>query len=181
MNVPQTVMRWYDPIKATLARLKYDNLDPRLVLAVLWQESITGNPWAMRPEHGYPWLWDVKRNQPVRKLSELEALSYEPPGDFRSLAGSAAQEWEGQRKSWGLMQIMGAAAREQGFHGAYLSELCEPYTNLEYGIKHLWRYAFQSGNRSTVDALQRWNGGGNKDYASQVIGKRGDIENALNN
>jgi len=179
MNVPKSLWRWFDPIKTTIARLGYDHLDPRLVLAILWEETGTGNQWAMRPEHNYRYLWDVKRDAPIRKLSDSEVCANEPPGDFRSYLGTPAQEWDGQRTSWGLMQIMGAAAREEGFHGAYLSELCDPYTNLEFGIRHLWRYAFQSGNRSTLDALQRYNGGSDKQYSARVLGKRGDIDLAL--
>ena len=175
MTVPSAVISWQGAVKSTLNLLNYQNLDHRLVLAIIWKES-TGNPWAYRPENAYRWLWDIKKDAPIRELTPAEIVNAAPPGDFAFYAGSAAQEWACQRSSWGLMQIMGATAREQGFRGNYLTELCDPWVNIEYGLKHLWNYAFQKGNRSTVDALQRYNGGGNKDYAGDVIGKRTVIE-----
>ncbi len=39
--------------------------------------------------------------------------------------------------SWGLMQVMGAVAREYGFSGRFLSQLCDPAVGLEYGCRHL--------------------------------------------
>ena len=41
-----------------------------------------------------------------------------------------------QKMSWGLMQIMGAVAREYGFRG-WLTRLLSPHENLKYGIMHL--------------------------------------------
>ncbi len=162
---------WRDKVRATLARLGY-KLEEDLVLAVIWQESI-GNPWAHRPEPAYKWLWDVKQDKPFRQLTYAETLAAVPPADFPTLAGSHTQEWTNQRASWGLMQLMGAAAREQGFKGNYLTELCDPYTNLEFGIKHLWNYAFQKGNWSAIDALCRWNG--DKAYAAEVLAKKAQL------
>ena len=42
--------------------------------------------------------------------------------------------------SWGLMQIMGQVAREYGFKGEFLPELCDPATGMEYGCRHLVRF-----------------------------------------
>ncbi len=74
------------------------------------------------------------------------------------------------------MQVMGAAARERGFKANYITSLIrDPFLGIEYGIRHLWRYAFQLGNRKTVDALNRYNGGGavtSGVYAGAVLSKK---------
>jgi len=163
MSAPDSVIMWRNKVYATRMRLNYP-LEDDLVLAIIWQESF-GNPWAFRPEPNYKWLWDVKANVPIQ-------LQGSPLLDFPHFAGSGLQELYCQRASWGLMQVMGAAARERGFKGSYLTELLDPYTNLEYGMRHLWGYAFQKGNWGVHDALQRWNGGGIANYADEVLAKK---------
>ena len=111
-------------------------LPPLLLIAIIEQES-DGNVWAWNPEPRYRYLWDVQFNRPFRTLTEAERASETPSRDFPCLGGDRDQEWWGQCASWGLMQVMGAVAREHGFRGAYLTELCEPETNLEYGCRHL--------------------------------------------
>jgi soluble lytic murein transglycosylase-like protein len=68
--------------------------------------------------------------------------------------------------SWGLMQIMGQVARELGYTGD-LQQLLEPQNSLDYGCKKL-RQCFDRTDGSNDAALLRYNGGGNKNYASQV-------------
>jgi hypothetical protein len=175
------VMRWLDPVKATLARCNYRDLRADLILAIIDTES-SGNPWAWNSEPKYRWLWNVKTDAPFRQLRADEIDAEVPPIDFPSYPGTARdQEWWGQQSSFGLLQVMGAAAREQGFRGQYLTELADPVTNIEYGVKHLWNYAYQYGNRSTGQALARWNSGGRPDdgtYAAKVMKKLGAIEAA---
>ena len=96
-----------------------------LVIAVVEVES-AGNSWAWNPEPRYRYLWDVKRGRPFRPLTEAERASEIPPDDFSCIAGDRDQEWWGQQASWGLMQVMGAVAREHGFRGPYLTELSVP-------------------------------------------------------
>lgn len=112
-----------------------------LVHAFVQVES-GGNAWAWNPEPHYRWFWDVRRNQPFRQLLPGEAESERPPADFRCLAGDPDQEWWAQQASWGLMQTMGAVARENGFGGPYLPELCKPVVSLEFGCRHV-RKLFQ--------------------------------------
>lgn len=111
-------------------------LDPDLVEALVIIES-DGNPWAINPEPRYRWLVDVRTGEPFRPLTSEEASSAVPPVDFPTLAGDRDQEWTCQRASWGLMQVMGAVARERGFRRPYLTELCNAQINLAYGTKHL--------------------------------------------
>jgi hypothetical protein len=112
------------------------NLAIGLVRAVVHVES-GGNPWAFNPEPRYRYVWDVRRWAPFRTLRAEEAVSAVPPADFAALAGDPDQEWWGQRASWGLMQVMGAVARERGFRGPYLSELCDPAIGLDAGCRTL--------------------------------------------
>lgn len=112
------------------------SLDPTLVEALVFIES-GGNPWAWNPEPRYRYLWDVRTKAPFRPLTAVELGSELPPADFHYLSGDRDQEWWGQRASWGLMQMMGALAREKGFQGPYLTELCNPTLNLTLGCRHL--------------------------------------------
>jgi soluble lytic murein transglycosylase-like protein len=39
--------------------------------------------------------------------------------------------------SWGLMQVMGQVARERGFKGTFLTDLCIPVVGIYWGCEHL--------------------------------------------
>jgi soluble lytic murein transglycosylase-like protein len=120
-------------------------LNADLVEAIVVVES-SGNPWAVNYEPRYRYLWDVAKAAPFRAMTSAEQASEIPPSDFRALAGDPDQEWVSQQTSWGLMQLMGALARELGFYGPYLPELCRVDLNLKLGCKHL-------------STLMRWAGG----------------------
>ena len=132
-------------------------LDPELVLALVQVES-GGNQWAWNPEPHYRYVVDCRTGLPFRKLTREEASSKTPPVDFPRLAGDRDQEWWGQQASWGLMQVMGAVAREQGFRGDYLTELCEAHINLRIGCQVLSKNLFWAGG-SAVKALGAYNAG----------------------
>lgn len=112
-------------------------LELPLLAAVVEQES-GGDPAAWNPEPRYRYFWNVKTGAPFRRVSELEIAAKFPPDDFPALAGDPDNEWWGQQASWGLMQIMGAVAREHGYRGKYLPALvADPATNLAIGAAHL--------------------------------------------
>ena len=92
-----------------LAAGKY-KLDPYLIAAFCKVES-NYNTWAMKYEDHYRWLVDSP--DPV------------------------SIEYHGQRTSWGLMQIMGAVARERGFKERYFSQICEASIGIDLGCRHL--------------------------------------------
>lgn len=131
-------------------------LDPCVLAAVVWQES-RGDTHAIRSEPYYRYLWDVYDWKPFRRLNAEEAsLSYPPP-DFHGPTGaSTPTEWTSQRISWGACQVMGAVARERGFKGTFLSQLCEPEIGIEYGAKHL---ALLLAKYELPDALSAYNAG----------------------
>ena len=135
------------------------NLPPVLVLAVVEQES-NFDPWAMRYEAGF-----------FRRYIQPLVLKGEIKTDT---------EAHGRAMSWGLLQIMGQVARESGFKGKYLSELCDPSIGLYFGCRHLSSKIVQAGG-DTHRALLYWNGGGNKSYPDEVIEKMARWKTQLEN
>ncbi|MGH9678358.1 MAG: lytic transglycosylase domain-containing protein [Candidatus Acidiferrales bacterium] len=123
-------------------------LEPSLVCAVIEQES-AWNPWAVRYEPGFLSRY-VAPLYTTGKLSATEAY-------MRSM-------------SWGLMQVMGQVARENGFGEASLAELCDPVVGIDCGCKLLaTRLARAKGDVSA--ALLAWNGGSNANYAAEVMAR----------
>ena len=124
-------------------------LDPVLVCSVVEQES-GWNPWAIRYEPAFM----AKYVAPLytnNKITATEAFA-------RSF-------------SWGLMQTMGQVAREAGFNGSCLSQLCDPETGLTIGCQVLKKkLALAEGD--VVKGLLYWNGGSNASYPTQVLARR---------
>lgn len=145
----------YRPQIATAAKLH--SLDPDIVEAMVLVES-DGRAWAWNPEPTYRYLWNVRTGQPFRKLTASEASSKWPPPDFPTAGGDRDQEWWGQQASWGLLQVMGAVARERGFSGLYLPELCDPVTNLTIGCRHYAAFLRWAGG-DVWRAVGAYNGG----------------------
>lgn len=150
-------------------------ISPPLVLAICDQES-SFDPWAWNPEPRYRYLWDVLMGKPFRVLTPAENASESPPPDFRALRGVPADaEWWGQQASWGPLQVMGAVAREQGFRGKFLSELCDPVVGLAFGCRHLAGLLLRY-HGSEFTALEAYNGGPgavghNEKYAREVLAR----------
>jgi hypothetical protein len=147
-------------------------LDPDLVESVCRVES-DGHRWAWNPEPHYRYLWNVKTQRPFRALTATERASETPPADFPCLAGDRDQEFWGQQASWGLMQVMGAVAREYGFQEPYLSQLCEVRYGLEFGCTVLaarlrWAKGDQAKALAAYNAGQGgWENG--QGYAVKVL------------
>jgi soluble lytic murein transglycosylase-like protein len=119
-------------------------LYPELVCAVVEQES-AWNPWAIRYEPAFR----------ARYVAQL---------------GLPATEEVARSTSWGLMQVMGQVARESGFNGKFLSELCEPATGIEIGCVVLTR-KLASAEGNVTKALLLWNGGANPGYPAEVLAR----------
>ena len=88
-----------------------------LIMAISKVES-DWNPWSVRFEP------EVYQNHKFAKIPVYGPVSIET-------------ERAGLATSWGFMQIMGMTARDRGFKGAFLSELCDPKTGIEYGCRQL--------------------------------------------
>ena len=124
-------------------------LRPELVCAVVEQES-SWNPWALRHEPAF-------------------YAHYIAPQIAR---GTLTNDTEARARafSWGLMQVMGQVAREQGFGGASLAALCDPANGLDVGCRLLAaKLAAAEGN--VARALALWNGGANPKYAAAVLAR----------
>jgi soluble lytic murein transglycosylase-like protein len=120
-----------------------------LVCAVIEQES-AWDPWALRYEPGF-----YKR--------------YIEPQIARG-AGFTSTEARARAFSWGLMQVMGQVAREHGFSGRSLAQLCDPAAGLAVGCRVLAaKLAAAEGN--VTRALLLWNGGGHRDYPDEVLAR----------
>jgi len=164
-------------------------LDPALVCALCEVES-SWIPWAVRHEAGYEWLvgfepipldsarfW-VTANYEYRQRDAGDRL-WQPQTEKLSKFGGVVisdgvtilTELLGQQTSWGLLQIMGAVARERGFKG-WLTELCDPTVNLEWGCRHLrwmldhpldYGLSIAQGEifarETALDLAAAWNGG----------------------
>lgn len=155
------------------------HLDVQTLTAQIRVES-QGNPWAYNPEPVYHYLWNVHTKSPFRTMSAAEISSDVPPKDFPTLIGDPDQEFWAQRASFGLLQIMGAVAREQGFVGPYLTELCDPVLNLSLGCAKLADLLLWA-NGNLTQALCAYNGGKggnsvapfrNQAYADRVFATR---------
>ena len=70
--------------------------------------------------------------------------------------------------SFGLMQIMAQTAREFGFLGPFLAELCDPPIGIEWGCCKL-ADCFKRTKGNLPEALEMYNGGSNEEYATEVI------------
>lgn len=116
-------------------------LDPALVCAVCDHESVW-DPWAVRYEPAFEKRWDPT-------------------------VGLTPTEHYGRAVSYGLGQIMGEVARELGFAGKYLTELCDPATGLEFMCRKLARCVASFTDKKA--ALERYNGGSDLTYAATVI------------
>ncbi len=124
------------------------SLNPALVCAVIEQES-GWNPWAMRYEPAFFTRY-VAPLYTNNKISASEAYA--------------------RGFSWGLMQVMGQVARENGFDAPFLSVLCDPEQGIAVGCRVLVRKLAAAGGDVTRGLLA-WNGGGNPSYAAEVLAR----------
>jgi len=153
-------------------------LDPRLICALCEVES-AWIPWAVRHEAGYKWTIYFTRepnkdhgNNP-QTFPDAAGNEWHPrTGSLLTLLGGLATSYArvhtellNQQTSWGLLQIMGAVARERGFRG-WLTELCDPSINLEWGCRHLrWMmdhnnaYGLPDFGIKPEDLAAAWNAG----------------------
>lgn len=125
--------------------VKY-GLDVSLVCALIHHES-AWNTYAMRCEP----LFFTRYIQPMLDKHTVRTMT----------------EANSRATSWGLMQVMGEVAREMGFSGQFLAELCDPQIGIDFGCRKL-----QKCINSTSDvraALLSYNGGGDQQYPGMVL------------
>ena len=129
--------------KIVRAAAENQGIDPRYFAAIVWQES-GGYPFANRYEPGF-------------YAKYIDGKSRELLGGYWSRKISETTERKDRTTSFGLIQIMGQVARENGVKCESLTELVKPMFNLEIGAKH-FRKLLNRNEGSYRHALIRWNG-----------------------
>lgn len=119
---------------------------PEVVCGLIERES-TGSRWAVRFEPGF--------------LKQYVLPQY---GDGKL----DATETYTRAMSFGPMQILGQVAREFGFEGKYLTQLCDPLVGIEFGCRKL-AACLKKANGDINRALESWNGGSNPNYSGEVL------------
>ena len=129
-------------------------INPQLLAALIHQES-GGAVYAVRYEPAF-----------LRRY--LADKTKKTIGGHIPTSCSCQTEVQMRATSFGLVQIMGQVAMERCFRGEFLTELCDPATNLRIGTEFLQTLLHR--HDTTEKALLRWNGGGDPDYAKKVLG-----------
>ena len=123
------------------------SIDLPLICAVAAQES-SWNPWACR----YEPLFFSKYIQPLLNNGTIHSMT----------------EATMRASSFGPMQVLGEVAREYGFKGQFLTELCDPDVGLDYGCRKLQK-CIQDHPNDQRGALLAYNGGGDPQYSDLVL------------
>lgn len=161
-----TAIKDYDKlIAAACDAANRAGIDPALVCALCAVES-NWNPLAMRYE---PRFYD----RYVAPISEKSLRSRNP-----WMAAGGLPTLDTERRllsfSYGLMQVMGQTARENGFDGQWLGALLIPSENLEIGCRYLSRKL--TAWSEVDDAISAYNAGSptgrNAEYVGRVLSWR---------
>lgn len=144
------------PWSAIIASSRNHSLDSILVAAIIIVES-AGNPLVTRYEPKCTFL-----NSPTTWAPKLHI--------------TVETEINGQKTSWGAMQVLGVTARDLGFYG-YFTELIEMEKGVELGCRYLRRQALRYG--TLQETIAAYNAGSamkngdvfvNQDYVDKVMG-----------
>lgn len=125
---------------------KKEDLDPCMMAAICWQESHF-DPNARRFEQRFY----EKFIRPLKK----SVIKTKNPAVASAVTIQA--ERMNLATSWGLMQVLGNTARELGYQGAFLGDLCHPEIGLRYGAKYLKKQLNRYGEMER--ALSAYNAG----------------------
>lgn len=142
-------------------------LEPWLLAGLAEVES-EGHVFACRFERNFRWLWSNERDSPTDDQAAVSSVA----------PCSAATELQGQKTSWGLMQVMGATARSLGFSEPFLAALVEPERNIMFGAAFLAKQMARYGGDPTK-SVAAYNAGRavflpggalkNQDYVDRVL------------
>ena len=118
---------------------------PAALLAGVIQEESCFVPWATRAEPAYA------RNHTVRRLAARWSATHQnTPNAYTELLDRS--------RSYGLTQVMGETAREQGFAAPYLASLYLPRNAIEHGAILLKRLLLRYHD-DTLSAISAYNQG----------------------
>lgn len=131
--------------------VKY-GLETALVCGLIEQES-SWNCWSMR----YEPLFFTHYIQPLLNTNQVHDMT----------------EATARATSYGLTQVLGQVARELGFQGRFLTELCDPDIGVDFGCRKLKKcFEGKSNTWTEHDALLCYNGGGEEQYPHMVIDRK---------
>lgn len=118
---------------------------PAALIAAVIQEESRFDPWATRAEPRY------MRSRAVRRAA-ARFVKLHPRG------ATSFTELVDRSRSYGLMQIMGETAREQGFMQPFLAELYLPKNAIAHGAK-LLAQLLRHYHNDTLAAISAYNQG----------------------
>ncbi len=118
---------------------------PAALLAGVIQEESRFEPWATRAEPRY------LRSRKVRRLAAYWSKTH------GGLPNTFTEQCDRSR-SYGLMQVMGETAREQGFAAPYLAALYLPRNAIEHGAI-LLTHLLNRYRNDTLSAISAYNQG----------------------
>lgn len=130
-------------ITVAVQTAKAHSVDPALLCAMAEHESGGWETFAVRFEPAFLERWVPKA---ITEPTERTARAF----------------------SYGLLQLMGQTAREFGFTGPYLTQLCDPYVGLEFGCRKL-KHCLEVVGGDVRKALLMYNGGANPNYPDLVL------------
>ncbi len=133
----ENLKKKYDLYKPEIEEnsIKY-SVSKRLIFAIIMTES-SGNEWAYRYEHGYPWTVT--------------------PAQFAKKLGVKVDTMMNlQQCSFGLMQVMGANYYSNGGTG-FATEMCRPSVGIEFGCKMLKKLVLK--HKEPKDIYAAYNAG----------------------
>jgi hypothetical protein len=120
----------------TLKRSEATGVPNRILFAVIMVES-SGDHKAMRYEEGYRWICNPE------KFSKINKITVDTEKQLQSF-------------SYGLCQIMGATARDNGYTGP-LIDLIDPNFNIRIATSHLAK--LMATYKNWPDAISAYNQG----------------------
>lgn len=139
------------------------NVDARYVGAIIYQESVRGSKALSEAVVAYRFEEEF-----FKTYIEGKALT----GYVPNVGLHLDSEKYSRAASYGLMQIMGATAREHGLETKYVTALFLPWINIRLGTKYFAKLVAQFDGNYYM-ALRRYNGAISnpitKTYADSVI------------
>jgi soluble lytic murein transglycosylase-like protein len=133
------------PFREEIERAATDYTLPASLIAAVIQEESRFDEWATRAEPRYMRSWKVRRS--ATRFARAHRLG---PTAFTELMDRS--------RSYGLMQVMGETAREQGFDPPFLAELYLPQNAIAHGAMLLKRLLKRYHN-DTLSAISAYNQG----------------------
>ena len=150
------------------------HLEPAVVVALVDRES-SFDPWAHRWEPGYRYLWHPVHRSAARAEKGMPPIGW--PSWIDELAISGATEFNDQRTSWGLMQVMGSTARMLGYT-EHLPRLCVAAVGVEVGCMYLAQLVERHGLEGGLEAYNDGradNLGAGVEYSAAIVARAGDL------